>query len=112
MKGPIDRIVFRVVWFFHPCRRLYKRINLLLEAIKNTENNEKGSFMMMLTEMETSDQRYAMEKATNWYYDHEEHVLEQSLTDDEEYPPSGRDVFHPELWKAPHWKWFMIVRVG
>jgi hypothetical protein len=21
--------------------------------------------------------------------------------------PSGRDMFHPELWKGTHWVWFM-----
>jgi hypothetical protein len=28
------------------------------------------------------------------------------------YPPSGSDCLHPELWRAPHWRWLETVSNG
>lgn len=36
--------------------------------------------------------------------DHVKHVLEEG---EAAYPPSGSDLFQPELWKSGHWRWFM-----
>jgi hypothetical protein len=43
-----------------------------------------------------------------WYLSHRDHVkgLVKSAEGGEGYPPSGSDLFHPELWKSKHWVWF------
>jgi hypothetical protein len=47
--------------------------------------------------------------AANWWRDHQAHVGRLIASREGEgsaYPPSGSDRFHPELWKASHWRWF------
>jgi hypothetical protein len=41
-----------------------------------------------------------------WLAEHLFHVLRLVGGAKVAYPPSGSDCFHPELWKAEHWKWF------
>ena len=47
--------------------------------------------------------------AAAWWDKHESHVDWLIASRDDggvAYPPSGSDRFHPELWKAGHWRWF------
>jgi len=47
-------------------------------------------------------------KADQWRILHAEHVTELLKENDPSYPPNKEDASHPELWKAGHWKWFLI----
>ncbi len=65
--------------------------------------------MSKLPRAETAVPREARLAAAQWWCDHQIHVdrLIAGLDDgDAAYPPSGSDRFHPELWRAPHWRWF------
>ena len=47
--------------------------------------------------------------AAGWWDKHKSHVDKLVASRDgrgETYPPTGSDRFHPELWKAGHWRWF------
>ena len=44
--------------------------------------------------------------ATAWQTEHREHVKRLIKEAETSYAPSGSDMFHPELWKSAHWKWF------
>lgn len=48
-----------------------------------------------------------IDKAREFYWGHIEHVDRLLGDADAEYAPSGSDIFHPELWKPAHWKWFL-----
>lgn len=45
--------------------------------------------------------------ALAWRDRHHEHVVRLLASREGEiaYPPSGSDCRHPELWRAPHWRW-------
>ena len=45
-------------------------------------------------------------RAREWYKQHQMHVNRMLTFESRDYPPSGSDVHHPELWKIGHWKWF------
>lgn len=54
-------------------------------------------------------------KAFTFRHDHADHVssLLESARKNNAVAPSGSEIFHPELWKSMHWKWFtenMIFR--
>lgn len=51
------------------------------------------------------------ELAKAWYEEHRPHVdrMLEAYTGTA-FPPSGSDCIHPELWKAGHWKWFLVER--
>lgn len=58
---------------------------------------------------ELSSESFA--KAVSWWQQHAQHV-ERLVASGEgldspgaAYPPSGSDTIHPELWRAPHWRW-------
>ena len=42
-----------------------------------------------------------------WLADHESHVHRVIEEGTATYPPSGSDTFCPELWKTPHWRYFL-----
>lgn len=47
-----------------------------------------------------------------WYRQHEAHVHklakeEISHFGSNAYEPTGSDATRPELWRAPHWRWFL-----
>lgn len=47
--------------------------------------------------------------AAAWWDGHKPHVdrlIKSQEGSGSAYPPSGSDQYHPELWKAPHWRWF------
>lgn len=57
------------------------------------------------------DQLEVKGRAVRWSLHHMEHVI-RLIQDTSSpnmysysYPPSGSDLFHPELWKASHWRW-------
>lgn len=54
------------------------------------------------------------EKARSFYNAHRDHVLKLYMNkrDDEGIAPSGSDMFHPELWKGIHWRWFKVTFLG
>ena len=49
-------------------------------------------------------------KAWAWYGEHTEHVDELRKLEINKlvpyFEPSGSDLFHPELYKPGHWRWF------
>lgn len=51
-------------------------------------------------------------KALDWHKEHRSHVDAIVLLSNSEYPPSGSDCIHPELWKAEHWKWLLTRDVA
>ena len=44
--------------------------------------------------------------AGDWWDKHKAHVDRLIASGGVTYPPSASDRFHPELWKAAHWRWF------
>jgi hypothetical protein len=44
--------------------------------------------------------------ASRWYREHIHHVIKLVRKQTIAYPPSGLDLFCPELWTSAHWKWF------
>lgn len=42
----------------------------------------------------------------NFRKNHESYVANLIKIAEKEIAPSGSDLFHPELWKPMHWKWF------
>ena len=55
----------------------------------------------------TEDQQVSvLHAAAEWQESQFEHVQELRQSTQHSYPPSGSDIFHPELWKAAHWRWF------
>lgn len=50
--------------------------------------------------------------AIEWRDRHSAHVQRLVAGEDDgraAYPPSGSDCRHPELWRAPHWRWLETV---
>ncbi len=47
------------------------------------------------------------EKACDWFYLHENEITIAMNNEFVDYPPSGTDIYMPEVWKGVHWKWFM-----
>lgn len=43
--------------------------------------------------------------ALAWRQDHLCHVSKLLTHPGMTYAPSGSDVFRPELWRSPHWRW-------
>lgn len=41
----------------------------------------------------------------NRHYDHVRRLVDGKDDGGVSYPPSGSDCRHPELWRAPHWRW-------
>src|SRR4051812_668696 len=56
----------------------------------------------------------ARNRAISWLYGHEARILRLFVEDPggAAYPPTGSDIFHPDLWKAPHWRWFKASLVS
>lgn len=50
-------------------------------------------------------------KAFTWLHDHSDYVHRLFDKKTPQVPPSGSDMFHPELWKSIHWAWFLGKRV-
>ena len=42
-----------------------------------------------------------------WRNQHYDHVRKLINSGSVRYPPSGSDAYHPGLWKAAHWRWFI-----
>lgn len=64
--------------------------------------------MRSFTEFSLEEQEKAGKNAAAWKLAHATHV--ETLVNSRDrtsYPPSGSDVFRPELWKAAHWRWFI-----
>lgn len=54
----------------------------------------------------TPEERIRVElKAARFYKAHPNHVDTLRHASDLSYPPSGSDLFRPELWKPGHWVW-------
>lgn len=46
--------------------------------------------------------------AGRWWDGHREHVdrlIASRNSEGAAYPPTRSDQYHPELWKAAHWRW-------
>jgi hypothetical protein len=51
------------------------------------------------------DRSRAIRSAREWREKHRVHVDEITRGGHIYYPPSGSDIFRPELWKPPMWRW-------
>jgi len=52
---------------------------------------------------ELSSESFA--RAVAWWHEHQDHVARLMAEDgDASYPPWDKN--HPELWRAPNWRWF------
>ena len=57
---------------------------------------------------ETTVPSDAISSATQWWNAHKRHIDQLMSSNDDggaAFPPSGSDRYHPELWKAGHWRW-------
>ena len=64
--------------------------------------------MKEYNDLSISEQLEVYNKAFTFLHDHADHV--HSLFEDDVtpyIPPSGSDMFRPELWKGIHWAWFL-----
>jgi len=52
-------------------------------------------------------QEKVRKNAFEWYLQHKKHIYSLIKKDTNKIPPRGSDLFHPELWKEIHWKWFL-----
>lgn len=57
-------------------------------------------------ELSREDKDKVLETAAKWCNDHTEHVNTLIDSAKEAIPPSGSDLFRPELWKGIHWLWY------
>ena len=62
--------------------------------------------MKEFNELKKEEQKKAIDKANKWVLLHKNYVIRITAEVYESYPPSGLDIFHPELWKAAHWNWY------
>lgn len=46
--------------------------------------------------------------AARWFVLHHRHVAKLLEEEGPAVAPSGSDIGRPELWKAIHWRWFLI----
>lgn len=67
---------------------------------------------MKYDDLDHSQKLCIITKALNWYKLHKNHVNELIKGDVRFHkknmlycPPSGNDIFRPELWKSGHWLW-------
>jgi len=63
--------------------------------------------------LKEEEKKEVYNKAFTWKHDHADHVAnlmerEKCLLNNA-YPPSGSDLFKPELWKPAHWRWFLTI---
>lgn len=58
-----------------------------------------------------SGQLLVVGKAMSWYREHLHHVVGLVKNQFVGYPPSGSDLFRPELWTSAHWKWFTDIYI-
>lgn len=63
--------------------------------------------MIEYEELSKGEQHRVCKLAWNWYTEQAEHVDALMKCHDKRIAPSGSDLFHPELWKAIHWNWYM-----
>lgn len=63
--------------------------------------------MIQYNQLNEEEQNKIRENAMNWFKEHKKHVY--SLVDEtkDKVAPSGSDLYHPELWKGIHWRWFL-----
>ncbi len=61
--------------------------------------------MTRFEELTEEQQVSVLHAAAEWQESHYEEVQEMRQSSSYSYPPSGSDMFHPELWKPQHWRW-------
>lgn len=73
-----------------------------------------AAVLTVLFEGETvADRDVQEERAEAFYAAHRAHVdrlMAGAESQGQAYAPSGSDVFRPDLWKAPHWRWYLAGR--
>lgn len=54
------------------------------------------------------EQYNIIQTAFRWENNHRSYVKNLIRSEkNDSYPPSGSDMYHPELWKPTHWKWLI-----
>ncbi len=66
--------------------------------------------MKEITSLNKKEVGIYIAKGLEWMGKHEAHVHNVIGEREVEYPPSGSDIFHPELCKSGHWRYFLIQK--
>lgn len=63
--------------------------------------------MIQYHQLNHDDKEQIQQLAFNYFALHKTHIYSLIKKDTNKIPPCGSDLFHPELWKEIHWKWFL-----
>jgi hypothetical protein len=61
--------------------------------------------MFEFDQLDIPERERARRLAREWRAKHEPHVERLIVGGHIAYPPSGSDIFRPELWKPAMWRW-------
>lgn len=66
--------------------------------------------MVEYKDLSEDEQLVVADKAEAFYRIHEKYVdlLVEQAKRYKGVPPSGSDIFNPEVWKDIHWKWYFL----
>ena len=67
--------------------------------------------MKLYNDLSLEEKILFAELAKKYMLDHNMHVTKLISCDEKAIDPSGSDLFHPELWKSGHWKWFVSLQL-
>lgn len=68
-------------------------------------------FSLTMINMELTNKQY--KTAAIFYGKHKDHVDKLIINIKNPYPPTlAEDKNNPALWKANHWKWFLITHLN
>jgi hypothetical protein len=56
-------------------------------------------------QLDMPERSRALRVARAWREQHKSHVERLTANGHIAYPPSGSDIFRPELWKPAMWRW-------
>jgi len=62
--------------------------------------------MKEFNELKKEELEQVVDKANTWFLLHKKYVLRIMGKVCKSYPPSGLDIYHPELWTGAHWCWY------
>ena len=63
--------------------------------------------MVKFEQLNEQEQTKVREEAMKFFQPRKNQIYKNLEKDTPKVAPSGSDLFHPELWKSIHWKWFL-----
>lgn len=63
--------------------------------------------MIKYEQLNKQEQSLIQKEALVFFNTHKSKIYKQITPLTEKIAPSGSDLYHPELWKTTHWKWFL-----